>query len=170
MGDLPSPSTSVMRRDRMCCSSWTTSSASPSPVPRCLPFWDVFLPLWDTSPPSPLTWVGFRSVLPPRPRDPLLPSRPCTCLLMILPIPPRPPPLLTWTPPPSSPVPLPSLVSTPLSIPSTPPPVCLIPESSGTSTTRWHDPPRSSSRITRACRISLPFLVWMSCRRTTSSL
>mmetsp|Transcript_33884 Transcript_33884/g.99863 ORF Transcript_33884/g.99863 Transcript_33884/m.99863 type:complete len:240 (+) Transcript_33884:887-1606(+) len=154
----------------MCSSSLTTSSASPRPVPRCPPFLDVSPPPSVTSPPLLRTWVAFRSVLPPPPRVPLPPSRPSTCLPMILPIPPLPPLSLTWTPPPSFPVPLPSLVSTPPSIPSTPPPVCLIPVLSETFTTRSPVPPRRSSRITRASRISLPFLVWMSFPRMTSSL
>jgi F-type H+-transporting ATPase subunit beta len=61
------PSTSATPRVRTCCSSSTTSSASPRPVPRC-PRCSAACPRrWDTSPTWPRRWASCRSASP-RPR------------------------------------------------------------------------------------------------------
>jgi len=78
------------------------------------------LPLSVTSQPSPPILVVSRSVLPPPRRVPLPPSRLSTCQLTILLILLLPPLSLTWTPPLCFPVLFPSLVSTHVSILSTP--------------------------------------------------
>merc|ERR1711977_167241 len=85
--------------------------------------------------------------------------------LLILPLP---PPSPIWTPPLCFPVVSLSWVST---LPSTlwiPSPVCWIPVSSDKTTTT--PPPRSNrcSRSTSPFKISLPFLVWMNCRKLIS--
>mmetsp|Transcript_11810 Transcript_11810/g.28638 ORF Transcript_11810/g.28638 Transcript_11810/m.28638 type:complete len:246 (+) Transcript_11810:878-1615(+) len=154
----------------MCCSLLTISSDSPKPVLRCLPFLDVFPPLSVTSPLLPQIWVVCKNVLPPPPRDPLPPYKPFTCLLMILQILLPPQLLLTWMPPLCFLVPLLSWVSTPLSIPLTPRLGCLIPVSLDKHTTKLPVPPKSFSKITRACKTLLLFLVWMNCRKMISSL
>mmetsp|Transcript_24079 Transcript_24079/g.48735 ORF Transcript_24079/g.48735 Transcript_24079/m.48735 type:complete len:244 (+) Transcript_24079:841-1572(+) len=167
---LPLQSTSVTRRDRMCFSSWTTFSVSPRLVLRCPLFLDVSPLLSVTNPPSLLIWVRFRSGLPPPARVPSPLSRPSMCLLMILLIPLLLPHSLTWMLPLCCLALLLSLVSTLLLIPLIPPQECLRPVSLVMSIMRWPVPPRSSSRTTRVFRISLPFLVWMSSLRMTSSL
>merc|ERR1712190_469868 len=83
--------------------------------------------------------------------------------------PPLPPPSLTWTPPLCCPVVLPSVVSTPPSTPSTPPPVSWIPTSSELSTTELPVMSRSCCRTTSPSRISLLSWVWTSCLRRTRS-
>merc|ERR1712223_1906000 len=82
---------------------------------------------------------------------------------------PPPPPLRTWTPPLSCPVVLLSVASTPLSTPSTPPPVSWTPTSSELSTTELPVMSRSCCRITSPSRISLLSWVWTSCLRRTRS-
>jgi hypothetical protein len=88
---------SVTWKDRMCFFSSTIFSVSHRRAPRCQPSWVVSPPPWGTSPLSLLTWVCYRRELPPPESDPLPPYRPCTCLPMILPIPPQPPLSHTWT-------------------------------------------------------------------------
>merc|ERR1712080_461585 len=83
--------------------------------------------------------------------------------------PPLPPPSLTWTPPLCCPVVLLSVASTPLSTPSTPPPVSWTPTSSELSTTELPVMSRSCCRTTSPSRISLLSWVWMSCLRRTRS-
>merc|ERR1712142_1321216 len=92
-----------------------------------------------------------------------------TCPLTTWQIPPPPPPSLTWTPPPCCREPCLSVESTPPWIPSTPPPVSWTPTSSEPSTTRSPEVSRRSSRTTNLFRILLPFWVWTSCPRRTSS-
>jgi F0F1-type ATP synthase beta subunit len=96
-------------------------------VRKCLPFLDVFLLLSVTNQHWQQTWVVFKSALPRLERDPLHLYRLSTYLPMILQILPPPPPLLTWTPPPCCLDPLPSLVSTQLSILLIRLPECLTP-------------------------------------------
>mmetsp|Transcript_35100 Transcript_35100/g.73104 ORF Transcript_35100/g.73104 Transcript_35100/m.73104 type:complete len:241 (-) Transcript_35100:79-801(-) len=159
-----------MKKTKMCCSLWTTFSVSPKPVLKCPPFLDVFLLLSVTSPLLPLIWVVFKNVLPLPPRDPLPLCKLSTCRLMILRILPLPQPLLTWTLQLCCPVLLLSWVSTPLSIPLIPLPVCLTPALSEWSTTKLPVLPKSFSRITSLCKISLPFLVWMNFLKMISLL
>merc|ERR1719259_412371 len=84
------------------------------------------------------------------------------------PIPPLPPPSLTWTPPLCCHVPLLSSVSTQLSIPSTPHHVSWTPTLLEPSTTALLVAFRRSFRTTSLSRISLPFWVWTSCPKRTS--
>merc|ERR1719354_1528815 len=79
-----------------------------------------------------------------------------------------PPPSLTWTPPLYCPDLLPREESTPLWIPSTPPPVSWTLTSSDTSTTVLPVASRRFFRITSLCRTSLLSWVWTSCLRRTS--
>merc|ERR1719259_536477 len=85
------------------------------------------------------------------------------------PIPPLPPPSLTWTPPLCCHVPLLSSVSTQLSIPSTPHHVSWTPTLLEPSTTALLAAFRRSCRTTSLSRISLPSWVWTSCPKRTSS-
>ena len=50
---------------RTCCSSWTTSSASPRRAPRCPRSSAASPPPWVTSPRSPPRWARCRSASPP---------------------------------------------------------------------------------------------------------
>src|SRR5215831_17886123 len=65
----------------MCCSSWTTSSASPRRARKCRLFWAAFRQRWAISRHSPPIWTRYRSASQPRPkaRSPL--CRPSTCQL-----------------------------------------------------------------------------------------
>ncbi len=74
------------RKARTCCSSSTTSSASPRPVRKCPHCSAVFLRRWAISPPWPRKWATCRSALPrpTRVRSPR--CRRFTCLRMISPI------------------------------------------------------------------------------------
>merc|ERR1719300_1005142 len=161
--------TSVTRRDKMCFSLLTTFSDSHRLVLKCLLCLVVSHLLSVTRQPWPLTWVVCRRESPPPLRVPLPLSRPSTCPLTTCQIPPPPPPSLTWTPPPCCPELCPSVESTPLWIPSTPPPVSWTPTSSELSTTRLPEVSRRSSRTTNLFRISLPSWAWTSCPRRTSS-
>merc|ERR1712061_690109 len=80
-----------------------------------------------------------------------------------------PPPLRTWTPPLCCLVVSPSVASTPLSTPSTPPPVSWTPMSLEPSTTVSPVTSRSCCRTTSPSKISLLSLVWTSCLRRTRS-
>mmetsp|Transcript_50489 Transcript_50489/g.162135 ORF Transcript_50489/g.162135 Transcript_50489/m.162135 type:complete len:215 (+) Transcript_50489:53-697(+) len=157
-----------MRRARMCCSSSTTSSASPRPAPRCPLCLAVFLAPSVTSPLWPRTWHLCRSASPPRRRAPSLPCRPSTCRRTILLTLPLPRPSRTWTPRRCCPGRSPSWASTPRWTLSTPPPACWTPPSSASATTTSRAARRRSSRITSRYRTSLPSWVWMSCLRRTS--
>jgi F-type H+-transporting ATPase subunit beta len=62
-----------------CCSSWTTSSASPRPAPRSRRFWAEFPRRWATSQPWPPTWAPCRSGSPRRRKARSPRSRRFTC-------------------------------------------------------------------------------------------
>mmetsp|Transcript_71046 Transcript_71046/g.161378 ORF Transcript_71046/g.161378 Transcript_71046/m.161378 type:complete len:215 (+) Transcript_71046:917-1561(+) len=158
-----------MRRGRMCCSSWTTSSVSRRLDRRCRHSSAVSQAPSATSRPWPRTWHRCRSASP-RPRRGRSPRcRPSTCPRTISPIRPPPRPSPTWMPRRCCQGRLRSSASTRRWILWTPPPVCLTPPSWDSDTTTLHAAPRRSSRTTSPCRISLPFWVWMSSPRRTSS-
>ena len=75
----PSPSTSVTRKARTCCSSSTTSSASPRPVRKCRPCSAASRRRWAISRRWPLTWARCRSGSPPPPKGRSPRCRPFTC-------------------------------------------------------------------------------------------
>lgn len=62
------------------CSSWTTSTATPWPVPKCPPCSAVCRPPWATSRRWPKKWVSCRNASRRRRPAPLRRFRPCTCL------------------------------------------------------------------------------------------
>mmetsp|Transcript_1669 Transcript_1669/g.3751 ORF Transcript_1669/g.3751 Transcript_1669/m.3751 type:complete len:255 (-) Transcript_1669:97-861(-) len=153
----------------MCFSSLTTSSASRRRTLRCLRFSDVSRPPSDTSRLSQRILVDCRSASPPRRRDLLPLCRRSTCRPMTLRTPRRRLRSPTWTPRLCFRARLPSLASTPPSTRSTRRRACSARSSSVRSTTPPRAACRSCCRTTRDCRILLPFSVWMSFRRTTSS-
>jgi F0F1-type ATP synthase beta subunit len=64
---------------KTCCSSWTTSTATPWPVPKCPLCWVVCLLLWVTSLRWPKKWADCKNVSR-RPKSARsLPSKPFTC-------------------------------------------------------------------------------------------
>ncbi len=65
-----------------CCSSWTTSTATRWPAPKCPHCWAACLPPWATSRRWPRKWAACRSASPPPRSARSPPSRPCTCLPM----------------------------------------------------------------------------------------
>mmetsp|Transcript_71048 Transcript_71048/g.161386 ORF Transcript_71048/g.161386 Transcript_71048/m.161386 type:complete len:215 (+) Transcript_71048:917-1561(+) len=159
-----------MRRGRMCCSSWTTSSVSRRLDRRCRHSSAVSQAPSATSRPWPRTWHRCRSASP-RPRRGRSPRcRPSTCPLTISPILHLPRPSPTWTPRRCCRGRSQSLASTRPWILWTPPPVCLTPPLWASATTTLRAAPRKSSRTTSRCRISLPSWAWMSFPRRTSSL
>mmetsp|Transcript_9612 Transcript_9612/g.12698 ORF Transcript_9612/g.12698 Transcript_9612/m.12698 type:complete len:238 (+) Transcript_9612:893-1606(+) len=151
-----------MRKTKMCCFLLITFSVSPRPVLRCPHFLDVFLPLSVTSPLLPQTWVLFKNVLPPPPRDPSPLCKLFMCRLMILQILHPPPLLLTWMPQLCCLVPLLSWVFTPLSILLTLLLECSTPVLLDKIIMILLVPPKNFFRITSLCKISLLFLVWMN--------
>ncbi len=72
-------SISATRKARTCCSSWTTSSASPRPAPKCPRCWAASRPRWATSRRWPPTWASCRSGSPARRRARSPRCRPSTC-------------------------------------------------------------------------------------------
>mmetsp|Transcript_14832 Transcript_14832/g.31810 ORF Transcript_14832/g.31810 Transcript_14832/m.31810 type:complete len:289 (+) Transcript_14832:284-1150(+) len=159
-----------MKKDRTCCCLSTTSSASRKQMQRCLRCWAAFRRLWVTSRRSPQMSVGFKSVLQPPRRDRSRRCRRSTCQLTILRILLPLPRSRILTPPPCYRVRLPSWGSTPRWIRSIRRVVCCRRSSLEMSITMWLVACRWCCRTTRTCRISSPFWVWMSFRRTTSSL
>mmetsp|Transcript_78521 Transcript_78521/g.176004 ORF Transcript_78521/g.176004 Transcript_78521/m.176004 type:complete len:215 (-) Transcript_78521:194-838(-) len=166
----PWPNTSVMKRARMCSSSSTTSSALRRPAPKSLRFLVAFRAPSVTSRPLRLTLRPSRSGLRRRRRAPLRPCRQSMYLLTISRTLPRRPPSPTSMPRLCCRGRLLSSVSTPQSIPWTPPRACLTPPLLASATTISREARRRFCRTTSRCRTSLQFWAWMSSVRKTSSL
>ena len=75
----PRRNISATKRARTCCSSSTTSSASPRPVRKCPPCSAVSLRPWVISPPWPRRWAICRSASPPPTRARSPRCRPSSC-------------------------------------------------------------------------------------------
>jgi hypothetical protein len=146
----------------MCYFSLTISSDSHKPAQKCQPFWVVFHQPSGINPHSLQTWELFKRELPPLKKDPLLQSRPFTCLLMTWQT--LPPLLLshTWTLPLCCQEPWPNWVFTLPSTLSTLHQECWILQSSEKNIIQWPEVFKNYYKITRACKILLPFWVWMS--------
>jgi F-type H+-transporting ATPase subunit beta len=76
---LARPSTSATRRARTSCCSWTTSSASPRPGPKCPPCWAASPRPWAISRRWPPRWAICRSASPPPTRARSPRCRPSMC-------------------------------------------------------------------------------------------
>mmetsp|Transcript_49234 Transcript_49234/g.88456 ORF Transcript_49234/g.88456 Transcript_49234/m.88456 type:complete len:227 (-) Transcript_49234:217-897(-) len=158
-----------MKKDRMCCFSSTTSSASLRQAPRSLLYWAAFPALSVTSPPWRQTWQPCKSVLPPRRKAPSHRCKPFTCQQTISQTQPQPPHSPTWMQLRCCLVKSQSWAFTLQWTPWTPPPACWILPSWGSDTTRLHATHRRCSRTTSRFRTSSRSWAWTSSVRRTSS-